>query len=276
MKKGRSVSSWVKAEVLCLLLFSALGVLLIPAQVQAYYIESDVRVMVNYEESNDAYSGAAVASSLSKTIMGPDEGLAQAKASCDLATGSLRAYAYATTGTGYQLSHARAYVKFSDILYFTVPAGFYPEAVSVEATGFMEGSISRHGFTSAMYEFEARFGVGFISFSDNNPNGDVFREFTFTHPLVAAGTNLTEPKEVSVGVKGYLYALSSAGSLQLGETEVDFYNSAGFSSLEVPSGVTWRSDSGVFLSQQIPLPGSLVLLGSGLLGLAGIRRFRKS
>ena len=58
--------------------------------------------------------------------------------------------------------------------------------------------------------------------------------------------------------------------------EGDFSHSARFLSLETPEGVTWHSESGVFLSQPIPLPSTMLLLGSGLLGLVGLRRFRKS
>ena len=59
----------------------------------------------------------------------------------------------------------------------------------------------------------------------------------------------------------------------------DFYHTGGFTSVSVPSGITWTSSSGVFLSNValIPEPGTLLLLGSGLLGLGliGWNRRRK-
>ena len=69
MKKGRSVSSWVKAEVLCLLLFCALGILLMPDQVQAYGIEYGAVAQVDghmrdasiFVEPNQRLGGTAAA-----------------------------------------------------------------------------------------------------------------------------------------------------------------------------------------------------------------------
>lgn len=57
----------------------------------------------------------------------------------------------------------------------------------------------------------------------------------------------------------------------------DFSNTA-IVQVFLPEGATFTSDSGVFLTQTtpIPLPGAVWLLGSGLLGLAGWRKFRKS
>jgi len=53
----------------------------------------------------------------------------------------------------------------------------------------------------------------------------------------------------------------------------DFFHTASLS-LDLPEGVTFSSASGVFL-HPVPLPGAVWLLGSGLLGLAGWRRFKK-
>jgi hypothetical protein len=54
--------------------------------------------------------------------------------------------------------------------------------------------------------------------------------------------------------------------------DCDFQNTAQLS-LVLPPGVTYTSDSGVFLSQSVstPEPGSAVLLGAVLLALGGYR-----
>ncbi len=258
MKKARSVSSWGKAEVLCLLLFCALGVLFIPAQVQAYYIESSVYVSIwNYDQKYGHYmeTDAAVESQYSESLTGPSDQVVEARTSANLATGILRAYAKADNGFGSatQFSSASAQVRFLDQLYFTVPAGYYSEGVSVAATGFAEGSISRQGTTRVSYAFGAWFGSEMIYVSPTDPDGDQFFEFTLTTLLVPAGRTLTEPEEFSVPVAGALLIIECLSGYGEDVAEVDFYDSACFF-LQTPEGVTWTSDSGVFLASQIPLP----------------------
>jgi hypothetical protein len=56
---------------------------------------------------------------------------------------------------------------------------------------------------------------------------------------------------------------------------VDFGRTATFG-VEIPSGATWSSYSGVFLTQPVPEPGSMVLLVAGLMILVwrGRRRLK--
>jgi len=56
----------------------------------------------------------------------------------------------------------------------------------------------------------------------------------------------------------------------------DFYNTGGFTSIATPDGVTWTSESGVFLSTVVPVPAAVWLFGSGFIGLIGIARRKKS
>lgn len=55
----------------------------------------------------------------------------------------------------------------------------------------------------------------------------------------------------------------------------DFYNTGGFTSIATPDGVTWSSDSGIFLGA-VPVPAAVWLFGSGLIGLVGVARRKKA
>lgn len=64
------------------------------------------------------------------------------------------------------------------------------------------------------------------------------------------------------------------GQLFTGTSSTDFGNTAALD-LVLPSGFSFSSESGVFLSA-VPVPASVWLFGSGLLGLIGISRRKKS
>jgi len=92
---------------------------------------------------------------------------------------------------------------------------------------------------------------------------------SFTSPRDILFTFIIDPNSSSgiVSIDAFL----SIGYITDGTA--DFAHTASLS-LDLPEGVTFSSGSGVFL-QPVPLPGAVWLLGSGLLGLAGWRRFRQ-
>jgi hypothetical protein len=93
---------------------------------------------------------------------------------------------------------------------------------------------------------------------------------SFTSPQEIIFTFFIDPNSSSHTMS--LDTLLSIGYITDGTA--DFSHTASLS-LDMPEGVTFSSGSGVLL-QPVPLPGAVWLLGSGLLGLAGWRRFRKN
>jgi hypothetical protein len=78
----------------------------------------------------------------------------------------------------------------------------------------------------------------------------------------------------SLPVSGELYILSGGGGTGAeGQTSVDYSHTAVFG-LTVPANFTYTSDSGVFLTQAAPEPGTVVLLALGLAGTLTLRRRR--
>ena len=71
-----------------------------------------------------------------------------------------------------------------------------------------------------------------------------------------------------------LGAFTSTGNNPV-SVKLDFLNTGSFG-IQVADGVTYTSQSGVFLDSSnpntVPVPGTLALLGIGLLGIVGRRR----
>jgi len=290
MKKGRSVSSWGKAGVLCLLLFCALGILLLPDQVWAFGVYcsagagADGQVVTDTPPGQFEVNGFAAAASTNTYAS------AIATASGGLATASMRVYAFAysegepnNTFPYTEIGHVAGCggsVTIEDTLFFDVPAGYYPQGVTVRSDAFFSGFFGHSGDpTGGEYQFVARFGGTQHSASGRGGPPDIFvwENLLLEKKILWDNANLVEGHRFLVDVMAYLYASATAGSgPDSRSVTADFSHSAGFLRVETPPGVTWGSESGVFLTSQVPLPPSLLLLGSGLLGLAGWRRFRKS
>jgi len=106
----------------------------------------------------------------------------------------------------------------------------------------------------------------------DNPSYQVSTDFTLSALLIRAGINFAIPKTYYYGVSATLQRhAGTRGSETITQTGFsDFYHTGGFASVSVPSGVTWTSSSGVFLSNTtvIPEPGTIILLSAGFLGLS--------
>jgi hypothetical protein len=214
--------------------------------------------------------------SLELTQTGPAGNSGTAKVEASLLSGDLRCYGWGMTpGPDAGIASGWADAQLTDILYFTVPAGTYAEAVVVSVSGNVGGTFSVSGGDSATAhaDFTAVFGSG-NSFSQLWDDGDgsvVDQPFVLSQTLVGAGGTLSTATEYSFDLIAALsvWGQSNSGSASWGEA--DFYNSARFLSVDVPEGVTWTSNSGLFL---VPEPSTVLLLAAGLMGLTAARRRR--
>ena len=193
------------------------------------------------------------------------------KYSADIATGEIKSYEYAQSDNVYKSSATGRIngVGFSDTLTFTLAAGTYDDDVEISLVGAITGSLDSNLDAGARIQYYITFGFETL-FHDYTVNPDEDRSinvndpFSLTKILVTAGTELLTPTEFSYALTAsfandYAWATGSGAHSNSYNTgtyesvgEVDFYNTLQFTDVIVPDGVTWTSESGVFLSQTSP------------------------
>ena len=227
--------------------------------------------------------------------VGPAGNTAEARYTTNLASGAIGAYSYAQSGYdpgSQQWLSARGISDaiFFDTINFSIPAGYYPSGITATARGRIEGEIVNTGVTSYAVGFSswsaafqrvlggnntyAEFG-GWTQFVWGGQTYSTSQPFALSINLLDPGTTLAAPMFVETTVKMSVGQQASneaeAGSYS-GYVRTDFFNTANIAALDVPSGVTWSSASGVFLSA-VPEPSSFLTLALGGLGaFLGFRR----
>jgi hypothetical protein len=303
MKKSILISLFALRQfVFALVLFMVIG-FLIPSQAYATYsVGGDLYAYAGPDGDivNRSTSGLT-ASSDSGVSSGSGGAVAVSRYFANLATGSLGTYISGDNpnadeyGGGTAAAEASAY--FSDVLKLTIPAGTYDNDLYVTLSGYVNGSLSAFGWNGNDNEAQARYSNvyeigtfyllcdGFaLQKSDTETYADdshsvvsttFSQTFDLTTQILVAGEYLT-PRTVNVPVSASLLGKGTALNFygcginadESSSMLSDFYSTGGFSSFNVPEGVTWTSDSGVFL---IPEPATLLLLGLGSIMLRKCR-----
>lgn len=194
-------------------------------------------------------------------------------------------------------------MSVADDLYFTIPAGNYPDPLKVQISGLVHGYISASGNYSAHATFTAALGTpanpaipAAWQLGEPYANGahimntalTVYEPFSLQATLLKPGTSLAQSK--TVGLRLGL-VLGDGGTISAytpvvwpdphvaGAAQSMFGNTLRIYDLQVPVGVTWTSSSGVFLTdiQPIPEPSVAILMTLGLACVGAVtRRLRGS
>ncbi len=268
----------------------------------AFYVSYDYYVHAT-SSSSDTISSDNVLNDQSyiseeHTMTGDDTAgnYATVKFLADLASGQIKSYAYSTGSriNDYWPYHFTATgrvnkISFQDTLHFYVPAGIYNNGITINMSGLVQGSLNSTLHAGAYGGYNVRFGSDStnVPARDNeigiDESGTILINDTFflQQTLVSNGETLSSDQTFDVIVDAsfdnhltWTVAPGGVGEFSA-STENDFFNTLQIQSIDVPAGVTWDSDSTVFLSQPVPVPGTIWLLGAGVLGFIGFRKRNK-
>ncbi|MCP4570784.1 MAG: T9SS type A sorting domain-containing protein [bacterium] len=158
-------------------------------------------------------------------------------------------------------------IEFEDHLLFTVPAGFYADGVQVSLLGRAQGAISSDVGATVQARCTVRLGSGVFAVElievgiEESGTVVVDEAFTVTAELVAPGSTLNESQEFSEIVRAGIYrawtssnAYNPGGGSVIGDAEIDFEDGLRILAVQVPPGVVWTSESGLFPGLPSPVP----------------------
>ena len=201
----------------------------------------------------------------------------------DLATGKLGA----SVSTNFAGTNAK--VTLSEKLTFTIPGAtadtLTPISFTINLEGLMGGRATDRTRMQAIYQFgQAGIAGGYVSLNvDNDPAGN---QFINDCGGPASLTGFGMQAVCSFTVKGATPVVDIVNNLDVTASScgnegcfafVDYSNTSTLG-LRIPNGVTYTSDSGVFLTNAatatVPEPASwaMMMIGFGLIGAAQRRR----
>jgi hypothetical protein len=186
-------------------------------------------------------------------------GTSQASASADLRTGEIKLYATQTDGS------ASAWARMRDELTMHLPSSV--ESVDIGISFSINGIADVNAASSHVnaYLDAGIFGPSRLdTFSCGNTSCN---DGAISDTLLAI-VNVKDGDVLSVQATLQIGVFETAAN---GLTSTLDFGHTGTISLDLPEGVTYTSESGVFLSA-VPIPAAIWLFGSGLIGLIGLAR----
>ena len=193
----------------------------------------------------------------------------------DLSTATVSAFAHThgmqTDPTTFYSGTARVEkIQFEDRLVFTVPAGFYADGVQVSLLGRAQGMITAEIGAIAKARCTVQLGSGIFAVDllevgiEESNTIVVDENFTVTKELVAPGTTLNQAQEYSETVRAAIRRAwtssndyNPGGGRVIGDAEVDFEDGLQILAVQVPPGVGWTSESGIFPHLPSPVADDL-------------------
>ena len=264
------------------------------------HVRNGELVDTNFAAPNGSSSagpiGAGVTSAFADTTQIDGAMLANAFAAADLATGALRNYAEAGAAAGF--STALAYSTWTEgvtfhnttddlltLQFFWETSGTVTDlnGTSIGSQNIVSGIELRRTDSSAVslqglspgvlggaqfnYGTFGGAGVSFFTFAPagNNDAGAWTTSSIDPWSGLISATLLLPPGEASIDIIASLSLDCRTGAI------CDYQNTSTFRFGALPDGLTWTSDSGVFLSA-VPIPATAWLLAGALAGLRVTRR----
>ncbi len=252
-----------KARVWMLFLLAypfVFSIIFIPQSVSAaVWGSAEIYVRGTHDSDSVLESDGHHSISLEASGVGSNYGeIAQSMVTGSLADATIGVYGYGEQVElpGDYAANSHGAVHLRDYITFYVPAGYYENGVIATLYGNIKGNLHCDSSPSgSSFYFEASFGSGnTFQRSQYSDEYAINEDFSLIRTIVPAGTTLSTDCEYT----HYVYEFLSCSAVEhygtIGYARADFSNGAKFTGLEVSPGVSWDSDSGVFLSNGGTIP----------------------